>query len=175
MQPNLSTSFRACTTVDGADEHLATIIRWQRSGLRTRACIRPGAPSPRPWLPDSTVRYLDGSQRVNHGRHRCASPDPCSCCAPARLAPSGAELVPPLSVAPGELVLVKKRFSAFLHTHLDLVLRCGGGGMGTHLHLDLALGCGFGHAHNLMHTCAAYTASTHSDLVLGCETEHTSD
>ncbi|GIL52601.1 hypothetical protein Vafri_8424 [Volvox africanus] len=35
----------------------------------------------------------------------------------------GAELVEGLEVRKGELVLVKKRFSAFLHTHLDLVLR----------------------------------------------------
>ncbi|KXZ55555.1 hypothetical protein GPECTOR_2g1104 [Gonium pectorale] len=35
----------------------------------------------------------------------------------------GAELVEGLEVRQGELVIVKKRFSAFLHTHLDLVLR----------------------------------------------------
>ncbi|EFJ49526.1 hypothetical protein VOLCADRAFT_59236 [Volvox carteri f. nagariensis] len=35
----------------------------------------------------------------------------------------GAELVEGLEVRAGELVIVKKRFSAFLHTHLDLVLR----------------------------------------------------
>ncbi|KAG2491873.1 hypothetical protein HYH03_009826 [Edaphochlamys debaryana] len=35
----------------------------------------------------------------------------------------GAELVEGLEVQAGELTLIKKRFSAFLHTHLDLVLR----------------------------------------------------
>ncbi|PNH12863.1 Peroxyureidoacrylate/ureidoacrylate amidohydrolase RutB, partial [Tetrabaena socialis] len=37
----------------------------------------------------------------------------------------GADLVAGLEVGPGELVVVKKRFSGFLHTHLDLVLRWG--------------------------------------------------
>lgn len=40
-------------------------------------------------------------------------------CAP----PAGCELVAGLEVAPGERVLVKKRFSAFCATNLDLVLR----------------------------------------------------
>jgi len=35
----------------------------------------------------------------------------------------GAKLVAGLEVQPGEHVLIKKRFSAFFHTHLDLMLR----------------------------------------------------
>ena len=35
----------------------------------------------------------------------------------------GAALVDGLEAAPGEITLVKKRFSAFFHTHLDLLLR----------------------------------------------------
>ncbi len=104
-------------------------IRRRRSGQRAGVTARAGAPSLGPWLPESTVPKE--KQGAPHGSHQSASSNPCSCCLPARLAPSGAELVPPLSVAPGELVLVKKRFSAFLHTHLDLVLRCGDG-VGEH-------------------------------------------
>jgi nicotinamidase-related amidase len=36
---------------------------------------------------------------------------------------SGAELVAPLERGAGELTIVKKRFSAFFQTHLDMVLR----------------------------------------------------
>mmetsp|Transcript_18508 Transcript_18508/g.39752 ORF Transcript_18508/g.39752 Transcript_18508/m.39752 type:complete len:189 (+) Transcript_18508:93-659(+) len=35
----------------------------------------------------------------------------------------GAELFEGLEVRPGDMQLVKKRFSAFFHTHLDLILR----------------------------------------------------
>uniref|UniRef100_A0A7S0WSL0 Isochorismatase-like domain-containing protein n=1 Tax=Chlamydomonas leiostraca TaxID=1034604 RepID=A0A7S0WSL0_9CHLO len=36
---------------------------------------------------------------------------------------TGAALVDGLEARPGEVVIIKKRFSAFSHTHLDLVLR----------------------------------------------------
>lgn len=36
---------------------------------------------------------------------------------------AGVQLVEPLAVAPGERVVVKRRFSAFFATHLDSVLK----------------------------------------------------
>ncbi|GIL52602.1 hypothetical protein Vafri_8424 [Volvox africanus] len=66
-------------------------------------------------------------QHSRVGRHRPQSYAKWDLCFPAMSVSSsltlGAELVEGLEVRKGELVLVKKRFSAFLHTHLDLVLR----------------------------------------------------
>ena len=41
------------------------------------------------------------------------------------LARAGAELLDGLEALPGEHVVIKRRFSAFNHTHLDLMLRWG--------------------------------------------------
>ncbi len=65
-----------------------------------------------------------------------------SLAAPILSSAAGAELASGLSVAEGEIRVIKKRFSAFFATHLDLMLRCAACLSSWWVQRELKLACG---------------------------------